>query len=206
MKRLKKSVDKKDPKFSGRENSIIEEECGVSLLEKEKIERIFKGVAQEAQQHLEINLQRPKKRVIILAGPTAVGKSALALALAQAIGGEIISADSMQVYNGMDIGTAKPTLAEQQLVKHHLIDIREVSEIFNVVDFYYEARHSCQIIHGRDNISIVVGGSGFYLHSFIYGPPSGPPSVPELRERLEIEFDVLGADALYKRLELLDPK
>ncbi len=205
-KRSEKFVDKKKPKSAGIDYPFVEEECSQALLEKEKIERIFQGVAQEAQQHLEDNLQRKRKRVIILAGPTAVGKSSFALDLAQTIGGEIISADSMQVYCGMDIGTAKPSLEEQKIVKHHLIDIREVDEIFNVVDFYYEARHSCQLIHGRDNVSIVVGGSGFYLHSFIYGPPSGPPSVPELREKLEAEFDSLGAEALYKRLELLDPK
>jgi len=177
----------------------------VCLTEREKIGRIFQSVAQEAEQHL-VNLQKPKKRVIILAGPTAVGKSSIGMALAEAIGGEIVSADSMQVYCGMDIGSSKPSLEDQKLVKHHLIDIRQVNEIFNVVDFYYEARHSCQIIHARDNASIVVGGSGFYLHSFIYGPPNGPPSVPELREKLEAEMEMYGSEFLYKKVLELDAK
>ncbi|MBA2729042.1 MAG: tRNA (adenosine(37)-N6)-dimethylallyltransferase MiaA [Parachlamydiaceae bacterium] len=175
------------------------------LAEKEKIGRIFQGVAQEAKQHLG-ELQKPKKRVILLAGPTAVGKSAIGIALAQAMGGEIVSADSMQVYRGMDIGSSKPSLEDQKLVNHHLVDIRQVNEIFNVVDFYYEARHSCQIIHARENVSVVVGGSGFYLHSFIYGPPNGPPSVPELREKLEAEIELFGAEFLYKRVVELDAK
>lgn len=177
----------------------------MEVIEKDTIERIFKDVAIEAKMHLADNLNKPKKRVIVIAGPTAVGKSDLALALAQMIGGEIISADSMQVYTGMDIGTAKPSLEEQALVKHHLIDIRPINEPFNVVDFYYEARHSCQVIHGRDNVSIVVGGSGFYLHSLIYGPPSGPQSMPEVRQSLEKEYDVFGSDVLYARLAGIDP-
>jgi tRNA dimethylallyltransferase len=87
-----------------------------------------------------------------------------------------------------------------------LIDIRDVTDSFNVVDFYYEARHCCQIIHSRDNVPIVVGGSGFYLHSLLYGPPSGPPSVPELRKALEDEAELLGSELLYDRLKEMDPQ
>lgn len=177
----------------------------MTCVEKEEIERLYYGIAIDIQKRLSFNVQRPKKRVIVLAGPTAVGKSAFALTLANAIGGEIISADSMQVYTGMDIGTAKPTVEERRAVPHHLIDIRNVNDGFNVVDFYYEARHSIQLIHARDNVSIVVGGSGFYLHSLIYGPPSGPPSVAELRKGLEEEFDKVGPDEMYNKLKHLDP-
>lgn len=176
----------------------------MTCLEKEEIERLYYGIALDIQRQLSSNIQRPKRRVIVLAGPTGVGKTAFSLALAEAIGGEIISADSMQVYTGMDIGTAKPTLSDREAVPHHLIDIRNVTENFNVVDFYYEARHSCQVIHSRDNVSIVVGGSGFYLHALIYGPPSGPPSVSELRKSLEEEMGRLGSDALFERLKQLD--
>lgn len=126
--------------------------------------------------------------------------------LAQAMDGEIISADSMQVYRGMDIGTAKVSLEERLLIPHHLIDIRDIQESFNVVDFYYEARHACQQILDRGNVPIVAGGSGFYLHALLYGPPSGPPSVPELRKSLEEEMDRLGSEALYERLVELDPQ
>ena len=142
--------------------------------------------------------------MIVLAGPTGCGKSDLAMDFCQEMGGEIISGDSIQVYRGMDIGTAKPAKEDCQLVQHHLIDIRNVTESFNVVDFYYEARHCCQLILNRENIPVIVGGSGFYLHSLLYGPPSGPPSVPELRKSLENEIDTLGSDALYERLCQLD--
>jgi tRNA dimethylallyltransferase len=92
------------------------------------------------------------------------------------------------------------------LIPHHLIDIRDVKDSFNVVDFYYEARHCCQIAIGHENIPLIVGGSGFYLHSLLYGPPSGPPSVPELRKSLEEESERLGSEVLYKRLMQLDPQ
>lgn len=175
-------------------------------LEKEDIEKIFSGFAIEAQRQLPATLPKPKKKVIVLAGPTGAGKSAFALKLARELGGEIISADSMQVYRGMDIGTAKPTKEERELVPHHLIDIRDITDPFNVVDFYYEARHCCQQIHSRDNIPIVVGGAGFYIHSLLYGPPSGPPSVPELRRSLEEEMEKFGAEEMFERLEKLDPQ
>lgn len=176
--------------------------CGT--IEKEDIEKIFIGFAVEVQKQLPTVLPKQKKRVIILAGPTGCGKSHFALELAKNIDGEIVSADSMQVYKGMDIGTAKPTLQERELIPHHMIDIRHVTEQFNVVDFYYEARQAFQQIHSRDKVPIVVGGAGFYIHSLLYGPPAGPPSVPEVRKALEEEYDRLGPEALYERLQQLD--
>lgn len=176
-----------------------------ATLEKTEIKRLFFGLALEAQKQIP-SIQRPRKRVIVIAGPTGCGKSAFALMLADKIGGEIISADSMQVYRGMDIGTAKPTQAERDLVPHYLLDIRNLSESFNVVDFYYEARQCCEMVLARDNVPIIVGGSGFYLHSLIYGPPSGPPSVPELRESLEEEMNRLGPAEMYERLRQYDPE
>lgn len=175
-----------------------------TTLETQEIERIFLGLAVEARKQIPSTIQRPKKKIIVIAGPTACGKSDISLQLAQVIGGEIVSGDSMQVYLGMDIGTSKATKHDMELVPHHLIDIRNVTDPFNVVDFYYEARHSCQIILSRENIPIIVGGSGFYLHSLIYGPPSGPPSVPELRKSLENEIEKVGSEALFKKLEQLD--
>ena len=173
------------------------------IFEKEQIERIFINYAVETQKKIPEEQTR-KKRVIVIAGPTCCGKSALALMLAESLGGEIISADSMQVYRGMDIGTAKPNKAEQEQVPHHLIDVRDVTENFNVVDYYYEARRACQIVHDRDNVPVVVGGSGFYIHSLLYGPPDGPPSVPEVRKSIEEEMARLGPEMMYERLEQLD--
>lgn len=179
---------------------------GGVTLETEEVKRIILNFALEVQKQIPSNLQRKKKRVIVLAGPTCCGKSDLALELAKAMDGEIISADSMQVYRGMDIGTAKVSQSERLLIPHHLIDVRDIQENFNVVDFYYEARHACQQILDRGNVPIVAGGSGFYLHALLYGPPSGPPSVPELRKSLEEEMDRLGSEALYERLVELDPQ
>lgn len=175
-----------------------------TTVEKQDIERIFLGLAVEAQQQIPSSLHRDKKRVIILAGPTGCGKSDFAIQLAQAVHGEIISGDSVQIYRGMDIGTAKVSSQEREVVPHHLLDIREIHEPFNVVDFYFEARYCCQEILNRGDVPIVVGGSGFYVHSLIYGPPSGPPPNKELRKILEKEFETLGGDVLYERLKQLD--
>ncbi|HNA62802.1 MAG TPA: tRNA (adenosine(37)-N6)-dimethylallyltransferase MiaA [Rhabdochlamydiaceae bacterium] len=147
-----------------------------------------------------------KKKVVILAGPTGVGKTKLSLMIARAIGGEIISADSMQVYRGMDIGTAKIKPEEQGNVRHHLIDSRDIDETFNVVDFFHDAHQALREIFGRDHVPIVTGGTGFYIHALIYGPPRGPASVPEVRKKLEKEMDEKGSLAMFERLKELDPE
>lgn len=146
-----------------------------------------------------------KKRVLVIAGPTAAGKTHLSLSLAQAIGGEIVSADSCQVYRGMDIGTAKASPEERILIAHHLIDFLDLDDPFNVAEFYKEVQVAFREISSRGNVPIVVGGSGFYIHALLYGPPNGPPSVPEVRELLERQMDELGAEVLYERLQILDP-
>lgn len=146
-----------------------------------------------------------KKKIIILAGPTAVGKSQLALIIAKAIGGEIISADSMQVYRGMDIGTAKASLSEREMVHHHLIDSRDLDETFNVVEYYQESCQAIKEILDKGGVPIVVGGTGFYIHSLIYGPPSGPPSDPKLRKMLEDDMDSKGTQIMFDKLKELDP-
>lgn len=153
-------------------------------------------------------VQPPKmqsQKVILLAGPTACGKTTLSLMLAKALKGEIISADSMQVYRGMDIGTAKVSQEERQQIPHHLIDIRHVQESFNVVDFYYEAKKCCEAILARNHVPIVVGGTGFYFRSLLYGPPEGPPPLPHLRRALEENMEKEGGEALYAKLKSFDP-
>lgn len=146
-----------------------------------------------------------KGKVIILAGPTGVGKSHLSLRIAKAIGGEIVSSDSMQVYRGMDIGTAKVSLSEREEVVHHLIDSRDIDESYNVVEFYHEACQALREVFDRGAVPIVVGGTGFYVHSLIYGPPNGPPPSPEVRKRLEEDLEEKGVEFLFQRLLLLDP-
>ncbi len=149
----------------------------------------------------------PKRRkVIIIAGPTGVGKTEMSLKMAQAIGGEIVSADSMQVFRGMDIGTAKAKPEERRAVKHHLIDSRDLDETFNVVDFYHEAQQAFREIYARNHVPIVVGGTGFYIHALIYGPPRGPASIPEVRAKLEKEMEEQGPLALFDKLKAFDPE
>ncbi len=152
-----------------------------------------------------ISARLKKKRVIVLSGPTGSGKTKLSLLLAEALGGEIISADSMQVYKNLDIGTAKPSLEERALIPHHLIDICDLTESFNAAKFYQQSHSAIQEILVRDRAPIVVGGTGFYLRSLLYGPPEGPVSVPEVRSQLEKQMQELGPEILYERLQMLDP-
>jgi tRNA dimethylallyltransferase len=154
---------------------------------------------------IKISLPDPRKKVIVISGPTAVGKTELSLQVAKILGGEIISADSMQVYKGMNIGTAKIPLSARRDIPHHLIDIRDLCASFNVVDFYEEAMRSIQEIHAKGAIPVIVGGTGFYLHSLLYGPPSGPPSLDVVRERLEQEWVLEGSELMWKKLEAQDP-
>ncbi len=146
-----------------------------------------------------------KKRVLVIAGPTGSGKTALSLSLAAALGGEIVSADSCQVYRGMDIGTAKVFPEERAAIAHHLIDICDLHCIFNVAEFYKHAQEAFRQITTRENVPIVVGGSGFYIHALLYGPPQGPPSNREVREQLEKQMRDLGPEVLYERLQMFDP-
>ncbi len=146
-----------------------------------------------------------RKKVLVIAGPTATGKTELSLVIGKAIGGEIISCDSMQVYRGTDIGTAKATQHQRREVPHHLLDIRQIQEPFNVVNFYEESMASLQEILLRDRVPIVVGGAGFYIHTFLYGPPKGPPADVELRRKLEEDFEKFGAEMLHQKLKEFDP-
>lgn len=151
------------------------------------------------------NKGQKKKRVIVIAGPTGVGKTKLALTIGQILEGEIVSADSMQVYKGMDIGTAKATAEERKKVFHHLVDICDISKNYNVVSYYNEAYRIIKKVFLKNKVPIICGGSGFYLHALLYGPPKGPPAEPKVRQKLEDLVEKIGVESLYERLQLLDP-
>ena len=148
-----------------------------------------------------------KKPLIILTGPTAVGKTALSIELAKRIGGEIISADSMQVYRYMDIGSAKITKEEMQDVPHHLIDVLNPEEEFNVFRFQEMAKEAMEGIYGRGHIPIIAGGTGFYIQALLYDIDfAEEEGASEVRLRLEREAKELGNEALHERLKLVDPE
>jgi len=123
--------------------------------------------------------------LILLAGPTAVGKSEVAMLLAERWHGEIVSVDSMQVYRGLDIGTAKPTAAERARIPHHLLDVAEPGEAFDAAKFVTLARAAVQQIQARGRLPILCGGTGLYFKAFLEGLGAAPPSDPALRAELE---------------------
>jgi tRNA dimethylallyltransferase len=142
--------------------------------------------------------------VIAVVGPTAAGKSGLSLQLARALGGEVINADSMQLYRGMDIGTAKLPADQRGGVRHHLLDIWEVTRTANVAEYQGLARQAIDAVHARGRIPILVGGSGLYVRAVIDNLRF-PGTDPELRDRLERELARVGSAALHARLARLDP-
>jgi tRNA dimethylallyltransferase len=145
--------------------------------------------------------------LVVVVGPTAVGKTALAIELCQRYRGEIVSADSRQIYRGMDIGTAKPTPAEQSAARHHLIDIIEPDQTLGVAEYQSRAYAAIEDVLRRGRIPFLVGGSGQYVHAVVKGwkVPRVPPDY-QLRAELEAEARNLGAQALHSRLATLDPQ
>ena len=143
-------------------------------------------------------------QVVAVVGPTAAGKSALAVGLARALGGEVINADSMQLYRGMDIGTAKLTTQERQGVPHHLLDIWDVRQAASVADYQRLARAVIDDVTARGRVPILVGGSGLYIRGAL-GDLNFPGTDQAVRERLETELAAEGAAALHTRLAALDP-
>ncbi|MFC4035097.1 tRNA (adenosine(37)-N6)-dimethylallyltransferase MiaA [Streptomyces polygonati] len=144
-------------------------------------------------------------RVIAVVGPTAAGKSDLGVALAQALGGEVINADSMQLYRGMDIGTAKLTHEERLGIPHHLLDIWHVTEAANVADYQRLARTEIDRLHAAGRVPVLVGGSGLYVRAAL-DVMEFPGTDPEVRARLEAELDMRGPGALHARLAAVDPE
>ena len=146
-----------------------------------------------------------KNKLIILAGPTASGKTSVSIDLAKRLGGEIISADSMQVYKYMDVGTAKISVEEMQGVKHHLIDVLDPKEDFNIVKFQNMVKCSIEEIVKNGHIPILVGGTGFYIQSVIYDIDfNNEDDNSSVRKKLEEEYDTFGADFMHEKLKKID--
>lgn len=143
--------------------------------------------------------------LIIICGPTATGKSDLALEVANEFNGEIVNADSMQLYRGMDIGTAKLTVDERKNIPHHLLDILSVSEDASVAQYQSLARTTIDEIRGRGKAAVIVGGTGLYIKSII-DEMNFPETDPAIRRELEEEAESLGAAGLYARLKDVDPE
>ena len=143
-------------------------------------------------------------RVIAVVGPTAVGKSELSLALARALGGEVVNADCMQLYRGMDIGTAKVPPAQRAGVPHHLLDVWEVRKAASVAEYQHLARRAIDGILARGRVPVLVGGSGLYVRAAL-DQLEFPGTDAVLRERLEAELAEVGPAALHERLSAVDP-
>ncbi len=140
-----------------------------------------------------------------LTGPTACGKTDAGVALAQMLNAEIVSLDSMAVYRGMDIGTAKPTAEQRTEVPHHMLDVIEPSEEYSVARYVDEAHRLIAEIRGRDREVLFVGGTPLYLKALLRGLFDGPPADWEFRRQIEDELQTIGRHALYERLQQVDP-
>lgn len=147
-----------------------------------------------------------KQKLIIIGGPTASGKSSLAVELAQHFQGEVLNADSMQVYRGMDIGTAKPSIEERRGIKHYLLDVVNPDEDFNAALYRSMALPSINEMASREKLCFVVGGTGLYIKALLGGLMDCTPSVPAFRVRMQEECDLYGTRVLHNRLKLLDPE
>jgi tRNA dimethylallyltransferase len=143
--------------------------------------------------------------LLAVLGPTAVGKSALALELAERADAEILSLDSMLVYRGLDVGTAKPTAAERARVPHHLLDLVDPPERFDVLRYLDDARRAVADVLARGRRPLFVGGTAFYYRALVHGLFEGPPVDPELRARFEARADAEGLAALHDELRRVDP-
>jgi tRNA dimethylallyltransferase len=142
--------------------------------------------------------------LVVIVGPTAVGKTAVAVRLASTLPLEAVNADSRQVYRGMDIGTGKPTALERAALPHHLIDVVDPDERYHVARFRADALRAVADIRGRGKLPAVVGGTGLYVRSLLKGLTAAPPADPALRRELERDADAQGTPALHRRLAALD--
>ena len=147
-----------------------------------------------------------KPKIIMICGPTAIGKTSVAIETAEAVGGEIVGADSVQIYRHMDIGTAKPTPEEKRRVAHHMIDIVNPDESYDAARFSLEARASVNQLLAWGHVPLVAGGTGFYVKALLYGLCEAAPENGAIRTRLREEADRGGGQYLHQRLKACDPE
>lgn len=147
----------------------------------------------------------PKKSIIVICGPTGIGKTSTAIQLAAQFNGEIISADSMQIYQYMDIGTAKPTLEEQACIKHHLIDIIPPNENFDAARFAQMAHAKIKELEQHEMLPFIVGGTGLYIKALLHGLFRTQPTDPTLLSQLKTDAETYGSRSLHSRLQHVDP-
>ncbi len=148
----------------------------------------------------------PSLKLLVVCGPTASGKSDLALKLARSLDAEIVNADSMQVYRGMDIGTAKPSLEQRAEIRHHLIDVADPDRPFSAADFAQAADEAIRDIAGRGKRVIVAGGTGLYIRALLKGLVDSPGGAGEIRRALQEEAGEVGNEAMLERLARVDPE
>jgi tRNA dimethylallyltransferase len=148
----------------------------------------------------------PAVKVLVICGPTASGKSDLALRLAHALDAEIVNADSMQIYRGLDIGTAKPTPEQQVEIRHHLIDVADPDHPFTAADFSATADAAIRDIVSRGKRVVVVGGTGLYIRALVKGLIDSPSGAGELRQVLQDEANRIGNEAMLEKLQQVDPE
>ena len=148
----------------------------------------------------------PKPRIVVICGPTGIGKTTAAIRLAQLFGGQIVGADSMQIYRYMDIGTAKPTAAEQAAVAHHMIDVVAPDAPFDAVRYARMATDCIHRLRADALLPVVAGGTGFYIKALLFGLFDARPPDPQIRRRLETQADTEGITGLYAALKRGDPE
>ena len=154
----------------------------------------------------QISMSNRKPKIVVIGGPTASGKTSVGIETAIKCGGEIVSADSIQIYRHMDIGSAKPSQQERRLAPHHMIDVRNPDEDFSLGDYVHEARQAISDILARGKLPFVVGGTGLYIRGLLGGIVDLPPSDPEIRERLWNEEQEQGEGTLFEKLMRIDPQ
>ncbi|WP_285767117.1 tRNA (adenosine(37)-N6)-dimethylallyltransferase MiaA [Peribacillus sp. SI8-4] len=152
-------------------------------------------------------MEQKKGKLLVIIGPTAVGKTKMSIEMAKLFNGEIISGDSMQIYKGMDIGTAKIKVEEMEGIPHYVLDIKEPHEPFSAAEFQERANACIEDIHNRGKLPIIVGGTGLYIQSVIYDYQfSEAPSDPDYREGLEKQIRESGIDPVFDQLRKVDPE